>query len=109
MAGELRRSARNRNKSSAVNSSEGDPLLRERPKQVPRKFTRGLHGFIRLINDNLKVILVVTFGIAFPTLFVSVFYHYFWLPGRGAVIDQELKRVVTPLNSPKMMDLPQVF
>ncbi|XP_078447230.1 glucosidase 1 [Wolffia australiana] len=108
MAGASARSARNRSRSAASEISDADPLLRGgRPKQVPKRFKRGLHGAIRLVNTNLKLLLILTLAVVVPTLCVSFFYHYVWIPGKGAAVDRQLKRVAAPLSAQRMTDLPQ--
>ncbi|CAA6668399.1 unnamed protein product [Spirodela intermedia] len=108
MAGGGRSSARNRVKSSSMEGSEVDPLLRDgKPKQMPRKVKKGDQGFIHFIGANLKALLFFSLGLAGLTAIASVFYYYVLIPRSDMVHDRQLMRVAVPLAAPRMMDLPQ--
>lgn len=101
MAGSGRPSARSRAK-PATNVKEGEDSLRyKKPDLKARKGTSSAHGFIRIFDVNLKVVLVLS---VFACLVILFLIRHLVNPAEEA----RRPRVVTPFPAPKLMDLPQV-
>ncbi|WOL02483.1 mannosyl-oligosaccharide glucosidase GCS1 isoform X2 [Canna indica] len=107
MSGGSRRTARNRARPSPGEPDAGDSLRGSRTVDGIRKVRSRDHGPIRLMDVSLKTLLALGFCVLALIFAFFFIYNYHWETRQEDPTLRRLKRVVTPLPAPKMMDLPQ--
>ncbi|KAG6475310.1 hypothetical protein ZIOFF_064528 [Zingiber officinale] len=107
MSGGSRRTARNRGRPPTIDASDGKSHRDSRPVDAVRKVRSRDHGPIRLMDVSLKTLLWLGFGfLAFISVFLLISNHH-WESWHESPALMRLRRVVTPLQASKMMDLAQ--
>ncbi|XP_042432224.1 mannosyl-oligosaccharide glucosidase GCS1-like isoform X2 [Zingiber officinale] len=107
MSGGSRRTARNRGRPPTIDASDGKSHRDSRPVDAVRKVRSRDHGPIRLMDVSLKTLLWLGFGfLAFISVFLLIYNHH-WESWHESPALMRLRRVVTPLQASKMMDLAQ--
>ncbi|KAJ8476372.1 hypothetical protein OPV22_020099 [Ensete ventricosum] len=105
MSGGSRRAARSRGRPSPGEADAAESARGPRPVEGIRKGRSRDHGPIQLRDVSLKTLLGLGF-LASLFLFFLV-NNYQWGSRREDPVVRKLRRAVTPLPAPRMMDLPQ--
>lgn len=108
MSGGSRRTARNRGRPPIIDAGDGKSHRDSGPVDAVRKVRSRDHGPIRLMDVSLKTLLWLGFGfLAFISVFLLIYNHHWEFRHESPAL-RRLRRVVTPLQAPKMVDLLQV-
>ncbi|RWW90539.1 hypothetical protein BHE74_00000374 [Ensete ventricosum] len=107
MSGGSRRAARSRGRPSPGEADAAESARGPRPVEGIRKGRSRDHGPIQLRDVSLKTLLGLGF-LASLFLFFLV-NNYQWGSRREDPVVRKLRRAVTPLPAPRMMDLPQLL
>ncbi|KAM0934900.1 putative mannosyl-oligosaccharide glucosidase [Dioscorea sansibarensis] len=101
-----RRTARSRGRPAGVDSDRDEAIQNRKPIPVIGKDRNRDHGPIRLMNVSVTKLLLSGFGFL-ALLFVASLFHTYNLGSEEDEVARMARTSVTPLDTPKMMDLPQ--
>ncbi|KAH7670313.1 Mannosyl-oligosaccharide glucosidase protein [Dioscorea alata] len=101
-----RRTARSRGRPAGVDSDRDEAVRNQKPIRVIGKDRSRDHGPIRLMNVSVTKLLVLGVGFL-ALLFLALLFYTYSLASEEDEVARMARTSVTPLDAPKMMDLPQ--